>query len=635
MKQKTVTIQLLIYLLSILCLMLPNTGFSVSLPSAMKDAVKEIQKSGKIAKGSNVIISGITNYYTKNKDELGKQIETNLFFAFEKQFPGVRLVDINESLTGVASGNSIFIKGNYQQKGNKGTLYIKAFKGTMDGEVVYQAVVEFDMERHSKTLVAVLDIEAKFLNADQKRIFSDVFREALGESGAFDMASSADVDRMKPEELQKATGCSQDSCAALIGKQLGVDRVVSTSLRRLNTKTYYFSGKIMDIQDGSIVSAKTVKHTGGVENFDMSLVALAEKLTKDLTKSAVPDDTPAMVAKPDENDLFVYDEETGLYWQKGEGGTNPWSKAIDYCKRLGLAERTDWRLPDRKELESSFALKEKFPDLADNYYWSSTTSKDYKDYAWGMTSSTGDMFEDGAKTSYYNVRCVRGVKEPEKSYVVDEITGLYWQKGEGGTYIWKKAEDYCIGLEIDGEREWRLPSKDELITTNRIKEKFPSLVSGYYWTSTTNSESPDYAWGMESSAGDIFDDGHKESEYNVRCVKGEIDASAVTLKDEETGLIWQRGESGAFGWKDAIKYCDDLYLAGESDWRLPNKNELESSFAIQDQFPGLVQGYYWSSTESDGFMPWAWGMTVSTGALFGNGIKYKSYNVRCVRGQMN
>jgi hypothetical protein len=189
-------------------------------------------------------------------------------------------------------------------------------------------------------------------------------------------------------------------------------------------------------------------------------------------------------------------------------------------------------------------------------------------------------------------------------------------------------------LEIDGEGDWRLPSKDELITTNRLKGKFPNLVSGYYWTSTTNSEYPEYAWGMESSAGDLFDNGHKGSRYNVRCVKGEVDVATMILKDSETGLIWQRGESGAFNWADAVEHCEALNLNGNSDWRLPNKTELESSHAIQDQFPGLVNGYYWSSTEAGGFMPWAWGMTISTGAMFKNGIKYKSYNVRCVRGQM-
>lgn len=601
-----------------------------SLPSAMNSAVRDIKSSGEIPEGSNVIISGIINYYTNNQDEISKRIETDLFFAFQKQFPEVRLVDIEESLTGVSSGNSIFIKGNYQRKGKKGTLYLKAFKGTMNGEVIYQSVVEFDMEYRKTNLVAVLDIEAKFLNHEQRRIFSDVFREALGESAAFNMVSSADIDRMKPEEMQKATGCTRDSCAALIGKQLGVDRVISTSLRRLNQSTYYFSGKIMNIQDGLIVKAKTVKHTGDLSSFDAALVELAKKLTQDMTPTVV--EQPEAPPQPVESDLTVYDPETGLTWQKGEGGEMDWSGARDYCNNLELAGDDDWRLPDHLELESSFLLNDKFPDLVDSYYWSSTTNKDYKYYAWGMTASTGYMFEDGSKSSYYNVRCVRGVKEPEKPYYVDLETGLEWQKGEGGVHSWNHAAAYCKRLELNGLDDWRLPTKEELMTTNRIKDKFPDLVSGYYWTSTTNTEYPDYAWGMESSEGSLFDNGHKGSRYNVRCVRGEVDRSAMTLEDEETGLIWQRGEAGQMGWEDGIEYCNKLTLAGHSDWRLPSKEELETTFAIQEQFPGLVDGYYWSSTEGGGMGFWAWGLTTSTGSLFHNGIKIKSYNVRCVRG---
>jgi hypothetical protein len=621
-------IRLLYSLLAILAIMQPLIGFGISLPSALRDAVRELKQSGKIP-------DGITNYYTESQDEISKRIESDLFFVFEKQFPGMRLVDIDESVTGVSSGNSIFIKGNYQQKGNLGTLYLKAFKGTMAGEVIYQAVVEFDMESRKTTLVAVLDIEAKFLNKDQSRIFSDVFREALGESGAFNMASSADVDRMKPDELQKTTGCTGDSCAALIGKQLGVDRVIVASLRRLNQNTYYFSGKIMNIQDGSIVSAKTVKHTGELDSFDVALVELAEKLTKDLVSPETKPAVAAVVAvKPVENELVVYDEDNRLYWQKGEAGEKTWANAVDYCKRLNLADREDWRLPDQKELESSHRIKDRFPELVNNYYWSATTNKNYNDYAWGMTSSTGGMFDDGSKTSQYNVRCVRGEREPEKPYISDTGTGLEWQKGEGGTLAWLQAMNYCEQLELNGERDWRLPGKSELITTNRIKDRFPDWISGYYWTSTVNNDYQDYAWGMESDDGTLFDNGHKESQYNVRCVRGKIDAAALTLKDEETGLIWQKGESGAFSWEKGNEHCRSLELGGTSDWRLPNKDELESTFAIQDQFPGLINGYYWSSTPNQKIPFWAWGMTTSTGSLFSNGIKIKSYNIRCVRGTM-
>jgi len=616
-------------------------SFGISLQTALKTVARDFKNSGKLVAGTNVIVSGITNYYTNKKDEQSKKIEAELYFAFNSQFPEVKLVDISESVTGVSSRNSVFVKGHFQQKGNIATLYIKAFKGTLDGELLHQAVVDFETEHRQKSLVAVLDIEAKFLTLDQRKIFSDIFREALGDTGVFDMASSADIDKMNPDEIQVATGCTRDSCATIIGEQLGVDRVISTTARKLNDKTFYFSGKLMDIGDGSIVTAKTVKHTGGIETFDSALQELAEKLTSDLVKpeptSAPTPAVAAPVATPrapvEESNFFVYDEETGLYWQKDESDAKPWSEAIAYCQQLNLANQSDWRLPDKKEMESSFRINDRFPDLVNSYYWTSTTNKEYNYYAWGMTASTGYLFSDGNKTSYYYVRCVRGEKLPDKQTVVDQSTGLEWQRMEAGEFDWKRAVDYCDRLELDGRDDWRLPNKNELTSSNNIRDSFPDISDGYYWSSTTNPTYKDYAWGGYASNGTLFDNGYKPDYYNIRCVRGQSENASVVVYDEKTGLTWQTEEAGQYSWSDGIEFCNKLTLDNKSDWRLPNKEELETSYLIQDKFPYLVNGYYWSSSEKNTI--WAWGLTTSTGQLFSNGTKIRAFNIRCVRGAMN
>ena len=75
----------------------------------------------------------------------------------------------------------------------------------------------------------------------------------LSKSENFDIAGSADIDKMKSDEIHKATGCSRDTCATSIGEQLGVDRVVSSSFMKNDENYYVVSGKMMDIQDGSIL----------------------------------------------------------------------------------------------------------------------------------------------------------------------------------------------------------------------------------------------------------------------------------------------------------------------------------------------------------------------------------------------
>ena len=47
----------------------------------------------------------------------------------------------------------------------------------------------------------------------------------------------------------------------------------------------------------------------------------------------------------------------------------------------------------------------------------------------------------------------------------------------------------------------------------------------------------------------------------------------------------------------ATKLCDELSLNGYSDWFLPSKNELNLLFLQKSQISGLIDGYYWCSTE--------------------------------------
>jgi len=49
--------------------------------------------------------------------------------------------------------------------------------------------------------------------------------------------------------------------------------------------------------------------------------------------------------------------------------------------------------------------------------------------------------------------------------------------------------------------------------------------------------------------------------------------------DPSTGLMWAAKDNGNdVNWKNAAKYCRDLLLTGNSDWRLPTIEELESIY---------------------------------------------------------
>ena len=59
--------------------------------------------------------------------------------------------------------------------------------------------------------------------------------------------------------------------------------------------------------------------------------------------------------------------------------------------------------------------------------------------------------------------------------------------------------------------------------------------------------------------------------------------------DPATGLMWPGKDNGKdVSWKNAMKYCRDLRLAGYSDWRLATLGELEGIYDKNANAPGLA-----------------------------------------------
>ena len=60
--------------------------------------------------------------------------------------------------------------------------------------------------------------------------------------------------------------------------------------------------------------------------------------------------------------------------------------------------------------------------------------------------------------------------------------------------------------------------------------------------------------------------------------------------DPSTRLMWAAKDSKDVSWSGAKKYCRNLRLAGNSDWRLPNMAELQGIYDLHANAPGLA-GY--------------------------------------------
>ncbi|ADH85184.1 DUF1566 domain-containing protein [Desulfurivibrio alkaliphilus] len=136
-----------------------------------------------------------------------------------------------------------------------------------------------------------------------------------------------------------------------------------------------------------------------------------------------------------------------------------------------------------------------------------------------------------------------------------------------------------------------------------------------------------------------------------------------TVTHKPTGLVWMRCSLGqswdsnagicadtanSYNWQQALAAAQSLNsegYAGQSDWRLPNKNELASiveercwspaiNFVI---FPNTPAAGFWSSSpdaepSSDGWYRSGWGVNFDDGSVIWN-FKAASGKVRLVRSE--
>ena len=110
-----------------------------------------------------------------------------------------------------------------------------------------------------------------------------------------------------------------------------------------------------------------------------------------------------------------------------------------------------------------------------------------------------------------------------------------------------------------------------------------------------------------------------------------------TVVDNVTGLEWQRNTMDSrLDWDNAVRYCANLELGDEVDWRLPTVKELFTIMDLQRYDPaidptfGALDGWYWTGTELAENTQRAWFVDSYDGSVF-HFFTYQSAYVRCVR----
>jgi hypothetical protein len=231
--------------------------------------------------------------------------------------------------------------------------------------------------------------------------------------------------------------------------------------------------------------------------------------------------------------------------------------------------------------------------------------------------------------------------------ITDRVTGLMWQKKDGGEMSFDEAVAYCAGLELGGHADWRLPTAHELYSINWLeaigpaldRTAFPddfesdALAEGiaaqagprartaaeqyvrelYWWSSDQRADAADRAWvtnagggigahmKSETASADSKPRGERTRYIHVRAVRYASAAPSLqaarfadggdgTAVDQWTGLEWQRSaSSSSYTWEEALEAVNALNAgegyAGHRDWRLPNIRELFSLVDVSKMRP--------------------------------------------------
>ncbi|WP_456401776.1 Lcl C-terminal domain-containing protein [Hydrogenimonas sp.] len=117
------------------------------------------------------------------------------------------------------------------------------------------------------------------------------------------------------------------------------------------------------------------------------------------------------------------------------------------------------------------------------------------------------------------------------------------------------------------------------------------------------------------------------------------DASEI-VTDDTAGVMWQDSADVAterVTWSEAVERCRTLRLGGFDDWRLPERDELDSladeqrfKHGIDPVFRYEGDAGYWSSTVDPVHPDSAWRTLYTCGGGYWYGKKGRAH-VRCIR----
>jgi hypothetical protein len=273
---------------------------------------------------------------------------------------------------------------------------------------------------------------------------------------------------------------------------------------------------------------------------------------------------------------LVRDRLTGLCWP---GDLSAFAYPVSWTEGLQIAEelnregylgRTDWRMPNRRELRSLIWHSARNPALSPDHpfrglqftwYWTSTSSAMYPGYAWHVHLEGGRMFW-GRKDQFF----------------------MLWPVCSRSPLLPRTGQKKCFGR------------RGEPVDCRNSGQDAEALA-GAAWPA------PRFKVGDEG------------------------------IRDRLTGLVWYPHPDllpRPADWEEGLEVVEALNRDSRLTWHLPNMNELESLVDASRHSPALPADFpvrdteevYWSSTTSGFETDWAFALYLHKGAV---GVGHKSH----------
>ena len=252
--------------------------------------------------------------------------------------------------------------------------------------------------------VAVSPFEARSgMSKDDAETVTELFIAQLVADRTIKVVDRNNFDKIIAEMRFQSSDWADSNRVAELGRATGANSIIRGTVATLAGQTV-ITATILDINTAQILSSSTLRMANMREIFD-KLPTFASDIVTNLPKRVYK------IGDIGPGEGIIFFAEGGLYKEcSGELGSYYWNSARVVAQNHRGGSFTNWRLPDRRELDLMYRnLKLKgLGGFSNRGYWSSEQLDEYKAWAWNFSNGTEDFW---GKNDTVLVRAVRSFNQ--------------------------------------------------------------------------------------------------------------------------------------------------------------------------------------------------------------------------------